>query len=350
MPSKVGNSGPGRPLLAASGGSALERRDEEWLVEELLSRRTAAELVEGLVARGYPRSLAEQSVSNLVDSPIFQRAADAAKSNRKMAGLLKAMGKLFLHSGFELQRRRISSTEFYRDFFFNNRPVVLKGLMDDWSAVDRWTPEYFKSRYGHAVVEVMVGRDDDPEYDLNFVSHRANMSMADYVDRITSTESGNDCYLVARNHVLNIPEMASLSADFRNPAGFLNPDSTEDPYVRFWLGPAGTLTPFHCDDCNIMFGQVTGRKRVRLVPPYFYPSLYNTTEYSSSVDLDNIDLASFPAMEGVPILEVVLEPGEFLFIPIGWWHWVRSLELSTSLTFTNFYNDDPPVMWPELLE
>jgi hypothetical protein len=222
--------------------------------------------------------------------------------------------------------------------------------MEDWAAVERWTPEYFKSRYGDVVVEVMVDRDDDPDYELNHASHCANMNMADYIDRITSIESGNTYYLVARSHVLDIPEMADLSRDFSCPTGFLDPDSNEKPYVRLWLGPAGTLTPLHCDDCNILFGQVTGRKLVRLIPPYFYPSLYNTAEYYSPVDLDDIDLARFPAMQDVPILEVILEPGEFLFIPIGWWHWVKSLELSSSLTFTNFYNDDPPVMWPELLE
>jgi ribosomal protein L16 Arg81 hydroxylase len=34
--------------------------------------------------------------------------------------------------------------------------------------------------------------------------------------------------------------------------------------------------------------------------------------------------------------EVVLSPGEGLFIPVGWWHHVRALEPSLSVSFTSF--------------
>ncbi|MGH7010325.1 MAG: cupin-like domain-containing protein [Caulobacteraceae bacterium] len=36
---------------------------------------------------------------------------------------------------------------------------------------------------------------------------------------------------------------------------------------------------------------------------------------------------------------MTLEAGEALFIPIGWWHQVTSLEFSVTATFTNF-------LWP----
>lgn len=344
------NSASDRHLPAAAGRGALEPQDEEWVVEELLNLQTTNQSIEGLVTRGYTQSIAEQSVSDLVGRPVFRAAARLHKANRKLTGLLRAMGELYVHSGFEIQRVRISGPTFYQKFFFTNRPVILQGLMDDWPAVEQWTAEYFKTRYGETIIEVSAERESDRDYELNHLNHRARMRMADYVDRITSVDSSNDCYLVARGHVLDMPEMRNLHADFHCPEGFLDPDSSHRPYVRLWLGPAGTLTSLHCDDCNILFGQVTGSKRVRLIPPYFYASLYNTAEYSSAVDLDNVDLARFPAMRDVPVLELVLEAGEFLFIPVGWWHWVKSLEVSSSLTFTNFYNDSPPVMWPELLE
>jgi ribosomal protein L16 Arg81 hydroxylase len=43
-------------------------------------------------------------------------------------------------------------------------------------------------------------------------------------------------------------------------------------------------------------------------------------------------------------MQVVLEPGQALFIPVGWWHHVRSLDVSISVSFTNFLapNDYAP--------
>jgi ribosomal protein L16 Arg81 hydroxylase len=49
-----------------------------------------------------------------------------------------------------------------------------------------------------------------------------------------------------------------------------------------------------------------------------------------------LDLTEFPRIGAVTFHEIVLEAGECLFIPIGWWHQVEALDFSVSLTFTNF--------------
>jgi len=35
------------------------------------------------------------------------------------------------------------------------------------------------------------------------------------------------------------------------------------------------------------------------------------------------------------VLEVVVEPGETMFLPLGWWHQVRSLDVSLSFSYSN---------------
>ena len=32
-----------------------------------------------------------------------------------------------------------------------------------------------------------------------------------------------------------------------------------------------------------------------------------------------------------------LQPGQALYIPVGWWHQVASLDFSVSITYTNFH-------------
>jgi ribosomal protein L16 Arg81 hydroxylase len=36
------------------------------------------------------------------------------------------------------------------------------------------------------------------------------------------------------------------------------------------------------------------------------------------------------------VADVILEPGETLFMPVGWWHHARALDVSITVTFTSF--------------
>ena len=40
-------------------------------------------------------------------------------------------------------------------------------------------------------------------------------------------------------------------------------------------------------------------------------------------------------MRDVQVLDVVVNAGETLFLPLGWWHQVGALSLSVSFSFTN---------------
>ena len=43
-----------------------------------------------------------------------------------------------------------------------------------------------------------------------------------------------------------------------------------------------------------------------------------------------------PRVAGARAYEVVLEPGEAIFMPFAWWHQVRALDFSVTITYTNF--------------
>lgn len=56
----------------------------------------------------------------------------------------------------------------------------------------------------------------------------------------------------------------------------------------------------------------------------------------SKADGRAIDYERFPSMRYAHLIECTLAPGEFLFLPIGWWHYVEGLDASATMTFTNF--------------
>ena len=108
----------------------------------------------------------------------------------------------------------------------------------------------------------------------------------------------------------------------------------------FWYGPAGTITPLHHDLTNNLMAQIRGSKAIKLISPFELPRLYNDRHCYSEVDLGKPDLDRHPLFKDVMIVEVLLGPRDLLFLPVGWWHYVRSLETSITMTFTNFVADN----------
>lgn len=51
------------------------------------------------------------------------------------------------------------------------------------------------------------------------------------------------------------------------------------------------------------------------------------------VDLDDIDETKFPKVRDLEFVDCILEEGEMLYIPPKWWHYVRSLTTSFSVSF-----------------
>jgi ribosomal protein L16 Arg81 hydroxylase len=41
----------------------------------------------------------------------------------------------------------------------------------------------------------------------------------------------------------------------------------------------------------------------------------------------------FPHFKSAPYMEAILAPGECLYLPVGWWHYIRSLTPSFSVSF-----------------
>ena len=60
-------------------------------------------------------------------------------------------------------------------------------------------------------------------------------------------------------------------------------------------------------------------KRWRFVSPLSGPRVYNDFDVYSPVDFDKLDLARFPEAAKVKVLDVVVEPGETMFLPLAWW-------------------------------
>jgi hypothetical protein len=198
-------------------------------------------------------------------------------------------------------------------------PFLVPGLAARWPLASL-TPQTLRERFSTIPVRARVG-----DYvGTAFAADRAmqDMSMLDYLDLAARGAPGLPPYLG------NL-ELRELNRFCHWPAWFDKPGPP-----RFWLGPAGTVTPLHADYDDNIFVQLWGSKRIFLAPPhhdaFLYPVEANVLLFGSPFDPEAPDYDRFPLARQAMLLELVVEPGDLLYVPAGWYHQVRSLSFSLS--------------------
>lgn len=308
-----------------------------WVAENVLLGVPAREIENQAAAAGVERDTVREEIESAQGDPYVVAGGWLAQRLKKLEAMLQARVEVARQNSAPAHvpsRSQLSAEEFRELFYAQNRPVKLLNIMQDWPAMQRWRPEFFREHYGHQEVEVTSSRDSDPYYEIRLEQHRRSLLFRDFIE-IISSGPGNNSYLVANNHFFERPGLVSLLDDVGRLPGYLRqPADAKSTYL--WFGPAQTVTPLHHDTMNVLLCQVFGRKRVQLVQPDETPWLYNNVGVFSEVEMEAPDLRRYPLFRHVSPIEVILHPGEMLFIPVGWWHHVRSLDMSISVSFTNF--------------
>jgi Cupin-like domain len=309
-----------------------------WIAEGILKRIPTRQLIESLVQNGFEPRVAASEVAAVSAHPYVMAAERNAQQLQKLEEMLDVHRNVSsLSCGRQGVERHgpISRGEFLEWFYATNRPVILTGLMSDSRALATWTPDYLKQTCGEAVVEIMSGRNQDAQYEMNCDQHKQTTRFADYVDMVTRGGESNDCYLVANNGFFGRPEAQPLFHDLSMFPEYLDASKAAGQ-VFFWFGPAGTVTPLHHDTMNILMTQVYGHKTVLLISPDQTHRVYNHVGVYSEVDPEQPDYERFPRYRQVDVMRADLEPGDALFLPVGWWHHVRSLSISITVSYINF--------------
>ncbi|KAI2628140.1 Clavaminate synthase-like protein [Xylaria nigripes] len=114
-----------------------------------------------------------------------------------------------------------------------------------------------------------------------------------------------------------------------------------------WLGLQPTYTPLHRDPNPNLFCQLVGSKAVRLLRPKAGLSVFQQVRRSLGASgnsrLRGPEMMEGPERDGIhraiwadhdvegDIWQAMLEPGDALFIPQGWWHSVMSIGCEAEL-------------------
>jgi hypothetical protein len=195
------------------------------------------------------------------------------------------------------------------------RPVVVADMAASCPALAKWTPQYFADKYGDLRVKVYNASFAAPG--KRYMSSLNEMPFKEYLSlMLTSTM---DLRMFAFNIFWHAPE---LREDISFPP-LANGFSKKLLFMFF--GCKNSVTPMHYDpDLAHLFHTVMyGRKRVVLFHNEESKNLYkHPFNTRSNVDVDHPDLGKFPALQNVTGYQEILEPGETLFIPSGYFHYM----------------------------
>jgi hypothetical protein len=250
-------------------------------------------------------------------------------------------------------------------------PIIITGALEDWPARGErpWrSPDYLLSRTigGRRLVPIETGRSYvDDGWGQKIVTFKEFMDQYILLDLESSRLATG--YLAQHDLFAQIP---SLREDITipdycytspPPPHYTSPlakkhseiKQLDDPLLNAWFGPAGTISPLHTDPYHNILAQVVGRKYVRLYAPRESENLYARGIEDGGIDMSNtsaIDVGvlagwdgteeeqreahiEFPHFDQAVFTDCILEEGECLYIPVGWWHYVRSLSVSFSVSF-----------------
>ncbi|WP_394849969.1 cupin-like domain-containing protein [Pendulispora brunnea] len=217
------------------------------------------------------------------------------------------------------RRSNVGRTTFIEEHFLPGRPVIIEGDAHGWR--ERWTPELLKQRFGDRMIEANTGE---------FIAvHRkyVPMKLSDVIDNITS---GSREYRLRSLEFLDI--IPELRHELERDGYFREYFSAPFLMHNLWLAPPGGTSGFHHDFGfeNLNF-QVCGSKTFYLAHPSNYSNL-DPFEFSASpVHPLAPDLERHPRAANVQFVKATLRPGDMMYVPRFWWHFVVAEEVSLNI-------------------
>lgn len=202
------------------------------------------------------------------------------------------------------------------------KPFIIRGYCPDICAFD---VEYLKKNYSDRDTKILEEEEHSEKYN-QVISHYEEANIGEFID--TLDEEGSDWYLEQGNIDQTFPGLKK-----KLPLSDLCKFGTAR-IINCWLGPKATKSTLHYDGDQNFLIQAQGRKRVQLISPIYTKYLYTKSisfyDGFSDVDSYDPDYTKHPDFKNVTIEQDILEPGDILYIPPGWWHNIQSLDISVS--------------------
>ncbi|MDN3708155.1 cupin-like domain-containing protein [Myroides ceti] len=228
----------------------------------------------------------------------------------------------------EIERvEKLTKKEFIENYYKPQKPVVITNQIEDWPAFSKWNFQFLREVAGDKIVPLYDSRKTDYTKKVNEPDF--TMTMSEYIDIL---EKGpTDLRIFLYNLMKDVP---SLKSDMKWPQLGLRLIKSL-PLVFFGGQDAKVFMHYDIDFPNIFHIHFEGEKQCVLVDPketkYMYRLPYSWI-CNEDIDFDNPDFEKFPALKMIKPYITKLQHGEMLYMPEGWWHYMKYLTPGFSLS------------------
>jgi lysine-specific demethylase 8 len=232
--------------------------------------------------------------------------------------------------------RELRTRDFNAQFYRAKKPMVVRNSIADWNTRP-WSPDYLKEAVGPRQVHI--------KYNENGIfDYNNSAGTGEVVDRAMDFAAAVDliCSPAGRHHYIQQEPLhrafGGLQKDIARPR--LLDRWKLRLATNVWLGGSDCKSPLHFDWFDNLLVQVLGSKKATLFAPELsyglYPAIGLKLPHCSLLNVFSpVDTTAHPLFAEAyhRRLEVMLHPGDTLYIPLKWWHAVESLDTSLSVNF-----------------
>jgi hypothetical protein len=228
----------------------------------------------------------------------------------------------------EIERvERLTKKEFIENYYKKQKPVVITNQIEDWPAFTKWNFDFLRQVAGDKMVPLYDSRKTDYTKKVNEPDF--TMTLSEYIDIL---EKGpTDLRIFLFDLMKDVP---SMKADMKWPDLGIHLLKSL-PLLFFGGQDAKVFMHYDIDFPNIFHIHFEGKKQCVLVDPketkYMYRLPYSWI-CNEDIDFDHPDFEKFPALKKINPYITYLQHGEMLYMPEGWWHYMKYLTPGFSLS------------------
>lgn len=225
------------------------------------------------------------------------------------------------------QATDLDKQAFQERFFIPKSPVIIKDLVHQWPAYEKWDLDYFRTVAGDKVVPLYNSQPARGKQHQHAAA--AHMPLSEFIGRLEQGEKDLRMFFWQI-----MKEAPVLIDDFEYPD--LGMTFFKRLPVLFFAGKDARVNlHFDIDLADILLCHFGGPKTVYLFPPDQTQKLYRVPFSFSSIfdiDISQPDYERFPKLRQAEGYQATLEHGDMLYIPSGYWHYVVYNDISCSMS------------------